>query len=283
LSSDGRITPVEFDSNNAKKDGRVVGASGYDSMEHYTLLLPMESTPDSFHSSESSPEWKALYDKMLVDYYNKYNVTPKESMALQKHFMEFYSAFKNVVRALSLQPGSPTLPTECTDEDYLNDYVQALLKILFNTPKVPKKWWSEEVVTKLLQLHQTHSSAFGQVQDNKFLQQKRKETKTKFDQDQKNREVEFARKRQLEDNERKEAARNRKIVAEQSVHVADCTPRISDCMEHLVTNNQQEMSKVVDDKLNNLKTEMFSTMNTKLDSFLNQIGQMLNHGNNNSN
>jgi hypothetical protein len=54
-------------------------------------------------------------------------------------------------------------------------------------------------------------------------------------------------------------------------------------MERLVTNNQQEMNKVVDDKLNNLKTEMLSTMNTKLDSFLNQIGLMLNRGNNNSN
>jgi hypothetical protein len=47
--------------------------------------------------------------------------------------------------------------------------------------------------------------------------------------------------------------------------VADCTLRISDCMERLVSNNQEEMSKVVDDKLNNLKTEMLSTMNTKLD------------------
>jgi hypothetical protein len=139
LSSDGRIIPVKFNGNNSKKDGHVVGASGYNSMEHYTLLLLMESTPDSFHSTESYPEWKALYDKMLVDYYNKYNMTPRESMALQKHFVEFYSAFKNGVCALSLQPGSPTLPTECTDEDYLNDYVQALLKILFNTPKVLKK------------------------------------------------------------------------------------------------------------------------------------------------
>jgi hypothetical protein len=65
--------------------------------------------------------------------------------------------------------------------------------------------------------------------------------------------------------------------------VADCTLWISKFMERLVTNNQQEMNKVVDDKLNNLKTEMLSTMNTKLDSFLNQIGQMLNRGNNNSN
>ncbi len=54
-------------------------------------------------------------------------------------------------------------------------------------------------------------------------------------------------------------------------------------MERLVSNNQEEMSKVVDNKLNNLKTEMLSTMNTKLDSFLNQTGQMLNRGNNNSN
>jgi hypothetical protein len=65
--------------------------------------------------------------------------------------------------------------------------------------------------------------------------------------------------------------------------MADCTLWISDCMERLVSNNQEEMSKVVDDKLNNLKTEMLSTMNTKLDSFLNQTGQMLNRGNNNSN
>ncbi len=48
-------------------------------------------------------------------------------------------------------------------------------------------------MAKLLQLHQSHSSAFGQVQENKVLQQKWKETKTKFDQDQKNKEAEFAR------------------------------------------------------------------------------------------
>jgi hypothetical protein len=40
-------------------------------------------------------------------------------------------------------------------------------------------------------------------------------------------------------------------------------------MESLVTNNSQEMSKVIDDKLNNMKTKM---LNTKLDSFLNQVG-----------
>ena len=56
-------TPVKVDGSNAKKgNGRAVGASGYNAMEHYTLLLLMEITPDSFHSSESSPEWKALYD-----------------------------------------------------------------------------------------------------------------------------------------------------------------------------------------------------------------------------
>jgi hypothetical protein len=191
--------------------------------------------------------------------------------------------FKTGVHALSLQHGSPTLPNECTDEDHLKDYVKALCKILSNTPKIPKKWWSEEVVAKLLQLHQSHSSAFGQVQDNKFLQQKWKETKMKFDQDQKNKEAKFARKRQLEENEHKEAAQNCKIIAEQSVRVADCTVRMTDCMERLITNNSQEMSKVIDDELNNLKTEMMTTMNTTLDSFLNQIGQMLNRGNNNSN
>ena len=108
-------------------------------------------------------------------------------------------------------------------------------------------------------------------------------TPVKFDSSNSKKNGEFAWKQQLEDNERKEAAQNRKIVAEQSVRVADCTLRISDCMERLVSNNQEEMSKVVDDKPNNLKTEMLSTMNTKLDSFLNQIGQMLNRGNNNNN
>jgi hypothetical protein len=38
---------------------------------------------------------------------------------------------------------------------------------------------------------------------------------------------------------------------------------MTDCMERLITNNSQEMSKVVDNKLNNLRTEMMTTMNTE--------------------
>jgi hypothetical protein len=65
FSSDGRITPLQVEGNTSKKEnGRVVGVSGYSATEHYTLLLLMESTPDYFHSSESSPEWKAVYEKM---------------------------------------------------------------------------------------------------------------------------------------------------------------------------------------------------------------------------
>jgi hypothetical protein len=56
---------------------------------------------------------------------------------------------------------------------------------------------------------------------------------------------------------------------------------MTDCMEHLIKNNSQEMSKIIDDKLNTMKTEMLTTMNTKLDLFLNNIWQM-HHANNNS-
>ena len=66
-------------------------------------------------------------------------------------------------------------------------------------------------------LHLEHMKGFGSDnQSVEWLLGKAEKAKGKFDMDQKNREAEIARKHKLEEDEAKEAAQNRKVVAESS-------------------------------------------------------------------
>ncbi len=66
-------------------------------------------------------------------------------------------------------------------------------------------------------LHLEYLKGYGSDNQNvEWLIGKAEKAKGKFDTDQKNREAEIARKRKIKEEEAKEAAQNRKVVAESS-------------------------------------------------------------------
>jgi hypothetical protein len=76
-----------------------------------------------------------------------------------------------------------------------------------------------------------------------FLDDKKADQKSKYERDHKNCEDMLARKQAQEEEERLEVAKNRKIVVEQSIWMADCFEKIA--------NNataSADISKVVDEK-----------------------------------
>jgi hypothetical protein len=95
-SSSGRTTPVNSGSGrttpvNAMKKpmGRERGAFAYGAEEHLTLLAFIKLVPNSFNSSETSPEWQEVHKKM-VDVYNNMGVAPRQSTTLHSHFIKLY-------------------------------------------------------------------------------------------------------------------------------------------------------------------------------------------------
>jgi hypothetical protein len=87
---------------------------------------------------------------------------------------------------------------------------------------MPRNWWSTDVVSMLLALHHKYTSQFGVAEQSlEWLEGKSANTKTKFEKDQKNHEVELKLKRL-------EAARNRKLVAESSVKLTATLDKFSD-------------------------------------------------------
>jgi hypothetical protein len=74
-----------------KKVGRERGAAAYSAVEHIALSPIISEAPDAFNAGESSPQWVAVYNRMVEEYYNSGNV--RQSTALHGHFVEFYSAF----------------------------------------------------------------------------------------------------------------------------------------------------------------------------------------------
>ncbi len=58
-----------------KAIGHEKGSLGYSAEEHVALLSCISATPNSFNASESSPEWKAVHQKML-EVYHQMGVAP---------------------------------------------------------------------------------------------------------------------------------------------------------------------------------------------------------------
>jgi hypothetical protein len=144
--------------------------------------------------------------------------------------VDVYGAFKSGIRGLSLVAGAPACPTKYNDgEIEVEDYVAALESYLTTSKKgAPKKWWSTEVIKLLLELHLDYSKDYGTVKQGiGFLDEKKADQKSKYERDQKNREDMLAKKRAQEEEERLEAAKNRKIVAEQSIRMADCFEKLA--------------------------------------------------------
>jgi hypothetical protein len=197
------------------REGREKGALSYLATEHLFVLQSIELVKDSFGASESSPEWKEVHKLMVEGYYGKLG-SGRSSVTLQSHFVEFYSAFKNGTRGLSMLVGAPKCPSnDDVDATEFDNYVANLLEFLLGNKKIPKKWWSFEVAKLLLKLHLKSVKEFGSgVQGASFLENKKQVTKSKFEMDRKNWETKLARKRALEEEEQKEAVTNRKEVAQ---------------------------------------------------------------------
>jgi hypothetical protein len=107
------------------------------------------------------------------------------------------------------------------------------------------RWWSTEVIKLLLELHLDYTKDFSVgKQGVAFLDSKKADQKLNYERDQKNCEDMLVKKQAQEEEEQLEAAKTRKIVAEQSIQMADCFEKIA--------NNataSADISKVVDEKL----------------------------------
>jgi hypothetical protein len=109
ISYDTQVSPknpsatfavMDLDELAAKKGGRERESSAYSTTEHVALLSIMCDVPDSFNALESSPQWEAVFKWMQEQYY--LNKSAQTSSALHGHFVDMYSAFRQVIRQLSL-------------------------------------------------------------------------------------------------------------------------------------------------------------------------------------
>ncbi|MFN9983515.1 MAG: hypothetical protein ACK53Y_26550, partial [bacterium] len=99
----------------------------------------IELLKDSFGASKSSPECKEVHKLMVEGYYGKLG-SGRSSVTLQSHFVEVYSAFKNVIRGLSMLVGAPKCPSNVdVDATEFDNYVANLLDFLLSNKKIPKK------------------------------------------------------------------------------------------------------------------------------------------------
>jgi hypothetical protein len=109
-----------------------------------------------------------------------------------------------------------------------------------------------------------------------WLLGKAEKAKGKFDMDQKNWEAEIARKRKLEEDEAKEAAQNRKVVAESSAKMCQTLEGSMQIFEGIA--QLIGRSSDIDDKLTAVQQNIMTDVERKLDekfSFLNVMKDML--------
>jgi len=138
--NDGKSDDKPFDGKPAAKvvgKGREKGSTVYSVDEHIAVLLLMLSEPDSFNASESSTEWRNVYQELCQNYYIPGGHGGRLSSALHGHIVELYGAFKKGVWNLSLTPGTPKCPTsyfEATDSE-ISDYVDSLFSLIVSDKK----------------------------------------------------------------------------------------------------------------------------------------------------
>jgi hypothetical protein len=246
-----------------EKKGREKGAVAYGVEEHLTLLRLVAATPDSFNCSESSPDWKGVYQEMCKTYYLHWGSPPRLSTTLHAHLVEMYGAIKKAIRVLSCSPAAPKCPVSYleADDTELQVYVAALFEVITSDAKkfMPKKWWGLEVVSMLLMLHLQHSSQFGNGnQSLEWLEGKALETKSKFEKDQKNREAELALKQKKEEEEQEEANKNQKMVAESS---ALLITTLGNTLMALVAGRSNNDN--IDGKLSDFKDALFQELDAR--------------------
>ncbi len=246
------------------------------------MLAFMKEVQDSFNSSESSDEWTLVYGKMVEHYYVPNGATPRLMSMLHGHFVDMYSAFKQGIRALSLIDNAPLkCPTLMVEgDDYIDSNLDALLQqMLSNSKKVhPKKWWDKTVLSMLLDQHIRYATEFSTGEQNiSWMEAKTREHKGKFQMDQKNREVELARKRAAAEEEQKEAAKYRKMIVESSLQSTTCFKRVTEAVTAAA--NPNNVTAIINGKFAALQQTMMANLDEKLDSkftsFLSQMHQMM--------
>jgi hypothetical protein len=218
---------------------------------------------------------------MVEEYYHTIGFPPRQSATLQNHFIELYSAFKLGIRTTSLVAGSMRYPSVFVKgEQETDDYVQSLAALLVSDGKRfhPKKWWSPDVVELLLELHLQYMVEFGSgAQSVDWLMGKAVGHKNKFETDQRSRETELARKRAAEEEELKEASKNRKMVAESSLLLVAALEKISNAATPVAT---PDIGVIVEEKMGSIQSDMMKKIDEKLDdkfaSFFTVMQQMLN-------
>jgi hypothetical protein len=172
-----------------------------------------------------------------------------------------YSAFKKAVQSLSLQTGAPKCPMsyDVTEEEQIKEYVECLFNVVISCKKkyMPKTWWSVDVLSLLLALHLQYTAQYSAGEQTlQWLEGKAVEMKTKFERDQKNRELDTKLKRQKEEEEQEEAAKNRKLVADSSVKLSATLDNLSAAF---VKSNSNDNANI-DQKLNAFKNDLFQQL-----------------------
>jgi len=134
------------------------------------------------------------------------------------------------------------------------------------------------VVNCLLVLHLEYLKSFGTDNQNvHWLLGKAEKAKGKYETDQKNRENENSRKRKLEEEEAKEAAQNRRVVAESSAKMCETLGTSMHIFEGIAQSITKNNS--LDDKLSTVQQNTMSDVDHKLDEkfalFLSVMKDML--------
>jgi hypothetical protein len=260
----GRDTPTISDWQQAEvkpvAKGREKGAVAYLAEEHVAVLQLMLSDPRAFNASESSEEWRELHKQMFDSFYLPTGNNPQSSVTPHGHVVDMYRAFKKAVRSLSLQPGAPQCPTsyDATEDEQIKEYVECLFNVVITCKRkyMPKTWWSVDVLSLLLALHLQYAAQYsGGEQTLPWLEGKAVETKTKFERDQKNHELEIKMKQQKEEEEQEEVAKNQKVVADSSI-------KLTDTLAAFVSNRGSDVASI-DDKLNTFKNDLFQQLDAR--------------------
>jgi len=178
---------------------------------------------------------------MIAEFYH--SGPSRLSGALHGHFVDLYSAFKVGIRNLSVVDKERKCPVEYkAGDETVAEYVEALSNLLCSDAKKynSKKWWS----------HQTAG----------WLSGKATAQRTKFETDQKNWLDELAKKRKAEKDERIDAAKNHKAVAEASAQLVQAFQKFS-----TPPAQPENVGAMVEQKLATMKTEIMQEIGVKME------------------
>ncbi len=124
-----------------------------------------------------------------------------------------------------------------------------------------------------MHLQYTTNYAAGK-QDPSFFEAKQQEQKSKFENDQKNQEALLKQTQLAEEEERKEAVKARKVLADSSLKLADCLQKISE--RGSSDNMLQAGDKKQDDFNSAMEGKLENKLDEKLGAFLTQMQQIFN-------